>query len=114
MKKEKQRQYHRLVYPDSYRPSLMIDNVYDYEIADVSEYGLKVKVDDDLAFMVDDSVMAAIAFPGGKEFDLSGKVVRVEQGFAGLQLNAPLPQSVITSEALYIIRNFPSAQQLQA
>ena len=114
MKNEKQRQHHRLVYPDSYRPSLMMDASYDYEIADVSEYGLKVKVNDDLAFMVDDSVIASIAFPDGKEFDLSGRVVRVDQGYAGLQLDAPLPQSIITTEALYLIRHFPAARQLQA
>ena len=114
MKNEKQRQYHRLVYPDAYRPSLMMDAAYDYEIADVSEFGLRVKVNDDLAFMVDDTVRAIIAFPDGKEFDLSGQVVRVDQGYAGLQLDAPLPQSVITAEALYLMRNFPDARKLQA
>lgn len=114
MKNEKQRQYHRLVYPDSYRPSLMMDASYNYEIADVSEFGLKVKVDDDLGLMVNDTVRAVISFPYGKEFDLSGQVVRVDNGYAGLQLDEPLPQSVITSEALYLIRNFPAARELQA
>jgi len=114
MKNEKQRPHHRLVYPVDYRPSLLMDDAYGYEINDVSEYGLKVKVDDDLAFMVAYTVRATITFPDGKEFDLSGQVVRVDQGFAGLQLDAPLPQSVITSEALFLMRNFPEARQLQA
>jgi PilZ domain len=106
MKDQKQREYYRLAYPGSYRPSFMID-IDNYEIEDVSEYGVKVKVNEDPAFMVDDNFMATIAFPDGKEFDLSGQVVRIDHGFAGLQLNTPLPLSLIRSESLYIINNFP-------
>ena len=103
MKDEKQRVYYRLAYPDSCRPKLVMD-FQDYEIEDVSEYGVKVKIDDDLTFMADDTVMATIAFPDGKEFDLIGKVVRVEQGYAGLHLDAPLPLELIRAEAEYVIK----------
>lgn len=106
MKNEKQREYFRLAYPDSYRPSLMVA-AEDYEVEDISEYGVKVKVSDDLDFVVDDSVMAVISFPDGKEFDLSGQVVRVEEGYAGVQLETPLPVDFIRSEALYVMQNFP-------
>jgi hypothetical protein len=105
MKDQKTRDYYRLAYPHSYRPSLMMD-VDNYEIEDVSEYGLKVKIDEDPAFMVDDKIMGVIAFPDGREFDLSGQVVRINEGYAGLQLETPLPLSVIRSEHLYIINNF--------
>ncbi len=110
MLEEKQRQYYRLIYPDSYRPSLMLD-VFEYEIEDVSEYGLKVKTDNDPVFMVEDEVLATIAFPDGKEFELSGHVVRVDEGFAGIALDSPLPDSLIKSEALYVIQNFPGSLQ---
>ena len=110
MLNEKQRQYYRLIYPDSYRPSLMLD-VFEYEVEDVSEYGLKVKTDDDPVFMVNDEVLATIAFPDGKEFELSGQVVRVKQGFAGIELESPLPVSLIESEALYVIQNFSASSQ---
>ena len=105
MKNTSQREFYRLAYPNSYRPTLWID-VDQYEIEDVSEYGMKVKIDDDLAFMVDDKVAATIAFPGGREFDLSGQVVRLDEGYAGLQLKTPLPLNVIRSESLYIMTNF--------
>lgn len=108
MLNEKQRQYYRLIYPDSYRPSLMLD-VFAYEVEDVSEYGLKVKTDNDPVFMVNDDVMATIAFPDGKEFELSGQVVRVEQGFAGIELDSPLPGNLIRSEALYVTQNFSNS-----
>jgi len=106
MKGQKQREYYRLVYPDSYRPSLMM-SIDNYEIEDVSEYGIKLRVEEDSAFMVNDNIMATIAFPDGREFDLSGHVVRVDQSCAGLVLDTPLPLSVIRSETLYIIANYP-------
>jgi len=101
-----QREYYRLEYPRTHRPSLVID-VDNYEIEDVSEFGVKVKINDDPAFMVDDSVIATIAFPDGREFDLSGQVVRIQDEYAGLQLETPLPLSVIRSESLYVMTNFP-------
>ncbi|MDH5473324.1 MAG: PilZ domain-containing protein [Gammaproteobacteria bacterium] len=110
MKAEKQRKYFRLTYPASYRPTLLLD-AFDYEIEDISEYGLKVKTNNDPAFMVDDTVMAIIAFPGGREFDLSGQVVRMDQGYVGLQLETPLPNSIIKSEALYLMTNFVASNQ---
>ncbi|RDH84041.1 MAG: hypothetical protein DIZ80_07865 [endosymbiont of Galathealinum brachiosum] len=105
MKDNKQREYFRLAYPQVHRPSLVID-IDNYEIADVSEYGMKVKIDDDPAFLVDDSVIAIIAFPDGREFDLSGQVIRVDHGYAGLQLETPIPLSVIRSETLYLMNTY--------
>ena len=109
IKDEKQREYYRLAYPDSCRPSLVMD-VDNFDIADVSEYGVKVRVDEDPAFMVDDNIFATIAFPDGREFDLSGHVVRIDQGYAGLQLDTPLPLSVIRSEHLYLMNNYASTE----
>ncbi len=104
MQNEKQREYFRLKFPHINRPKLMLD-IDQYEVEDISEFGVKVKVDDDPAFMIDDNVMAIIAFPDGREYDLSGHVVRLDEGFAGLQLDTPLPMSLIKSEAMYVIFN---------
>lgn len=103
-----QREYFRLAYPQTYRPCLVVD-IDQYEIEDVSEYGMKVKIDQDPAFMIKDTIRAVIAFPDGKEFDLSGKVVRIDKGYAGLQLETPLPLSLIRSETLHIMNNFSSS-----
>lgn len=105
MKDYNQREYFRLVYPQAHRPTLIVD-IDNYEIEDVSEYGMKVRIDNDPAFMVDDSIIATIAFPDGKEFDLSGQVVRIDDEYAGLQLETPLPLSVIRAESLYIMNNY--------
>ena len=107
MKENKQREYFRLTYPKIHRPSLVMD-IDNYEISDVSEYGMKVKIDDDPAFMVDDSVIAIISFPDGREFDLSGQVIRIDHGYAALQLETPIPLSVIRSETLFLMNNYSS------
>ena len=107
MKENKQREYFRLAYPKIHRPSLVMD-IDNYEISDVSEYGMKVKIDDDPAFMVDDSVIAIITFLDGREFDLSGQVIRIDNGYAGLQLETPIPLSVIRTETLFLMNNYSS------
>ena len=106
MNEYNQREYFRLAYPQAYRPSLVIDDIENYEIEDVSEFGMKVRIDNDPAFMVNDSVIGTIAFPNGREFDLSGQIVRINEGYAGLQLETPLPLSLIRSETLYIMTNY--------
>lgn len=102
MKEFNEREFTRLAYPEAHRPLLMVD-VDKFEIVDVSEYGMKVKTDNDPAFMINDQVSAVIEFTDGKEFDLSGQVVRLGHNYAGLHLQTPLPQGVISSESLYLI-----------
>ncbi len=106
MQNVKQREYFRLAYPQVHRPKLLMEDE-GYEVEDVSEYGVKVKIDSDLAFMIHDHVMATIEFPDGREFDLSASVVRIDHEYAGLQLETPLPNSLIRSEALNVMYNFP-------
>jgi len=87
----------RLTYPNKRRASLILD-VDNYEVIDVSECGAKVKTNEDTDFVVDDSFMAIIALQDGREFDLSGHVVHVQQDYAGLKFETPLPKNIIKSE----------------
>ncbi|MCW9015111.1 MAG: PilZ domain-containing protein [Gammaproteobacteria bacterium] len=107
MNNEKQREYFRLAYPQVHRPVLSFD--YDqYDIEDISEFGIKIIVDsDDPTFAMGDHVMAMIVFPEGREFDIGGHVVRIQDGYVGLQLDTPLPQSLIRSEAMQVLYNQP-------
>ncbi|MDH5767265.1 MAG: PilZ domain-containing protein [Gammaproteobacteria bacterium] len=102
----KQRQHYRLNYPEVYRPLLVVD-VCDYEIEDISQYGLKFKVDDDLSFLIEDEILAVITFPSGKEYELSGQVIRVDQGYVSVKLDTPLPLDLIKSESLHVHYHFP-------
>jgi PilZ domain len=104
MKNEKQREYFRLKFPVSYRPSFLM-GPDSYKIVDVSEYGMKLKLNQFPVFTVKDNVRGAISFLDGAKCNLSGQVVRIEPGFAGLHLSTQIPPDLIKTEALYIIEH---------
>ncbi|RDH85995.1 MAG: hypothetical protein DIZ80_00545 [endosymbiont of Galathealinum brachiosum] len=100
MKEFNQRAHARVSYPTADRPSLVFD-IESYDVVDISKYGLKVFTDNDLAFLKNDSVIALIVFLDGREFNLTGHVVRLGHNYAGLQLDTPLPLDVIEAEAMH-------------
>ena len=102
---EQKREYFRVEFPHSYRPSLAMD-VDKYEIEDVSEFGMRFNAGDDNSFIVDDLIIGSIIFPDGQDFELSGQVIRVNDGFVSLQLAEPLPLSKIRAEHLYLISHY--------
>jgi len=102
---ERKREYFRVEFPHSYRPSLTMD-VDKYEIEDVSEYGVKFKSTEANEFMLDDLIIGTIIFPDGKDFELSGQVIRVDDCYVSLHLAEPLPLSKIRSEHLYLISHY--------
>lgn len=103
---EKQRMHFRLNYPEAYRPTFILDQDT-FEVENISQYGVKVIISTDLGFMLQDSIFAIIAFPEGREFDLDGHIVRIEDNCICLHLDSPLPSSVIKSEALNVMYKYP-------
>ncbi|MCW9015116.1 MAG: PilZ domain-containing protein [Gammaproteobacteria bacterium] len=103
MNDHKQRGFYRVAYPRVQRPVLAFE--FDqYEVEDISEFGIKIKVDDnDPTFMAGDHVMSMIVFPQGREFDISGHVVRVQDGCVGMQLDTALPKGFVRNEALEML-----------
>ena len=103
MTEYKQREFPRISYPRETRPILAFE--YDeYEVEDISEHGIKIIIDQgDPSFMAGDHLMSMIVFPKGREFDIDGRVVRVEDNHVGVQLDAALPKSLIRSEALDLL-----------
>ena len=102
---EQKREYFRVEFPQSYRPSLEMD-VDHYEIADVSEFGIRFNAGGDNSFTINDLIIGTIVFPDGKDFELSGQVTRIDDGYVSLELAEPLPLSKIRAEHLYLIGNY--------
>ena len=102
MNNEKQREHFRLKFPVSYRPSFLVGKD-SYKIVDISEYGVKLKLDEPSVFSVKDDFRGFISFLDGMQCSFSGQVVRIEPGFAGLRLSTQIPPVLIRTEALYII-----------
>lgn len=101
---DQKREYFRVEFPRSYQPSLELD-LDSYEILDVSEFGVRFRVEGDNPFMTDELVVANIIFPDEESFELSGHIVRIDGHFVSMELTSPLPLSKIRQVHLYLIRN---------
>ena len=101
---EQKREYFRVAFPRSYHPSLELD-IETYEIQDVSEFGVKFKVEGDNPFMANELVIASIIFPDDEKFELSGQIVRIDGDYVSMELASPLPLHKIRAVHLHMIRN---------
>ncbi len=99
------REYFRVEFPHSYRPNLTM-SAETYEIEDVSEYGVKFKVETITHFTLDEMVIVSVVFPDGEEYELSGQVVRIDDDAVSLQLLTPIPLSKIRAEHLHLIQHY--------
>jgi PilZ domain len=101
---EQKREHFRVTFPRSYHPSLELDSET-YEIYDVSEFGVKFKVDGDNPFMANELVIASIIFPDDEMIELSGQIVRIDGDYVSMKLASPLPLGKIRAAHLHIIKN---------
>ena len=104
---EQRREYFRLEYPETYRPTLQSRNE-DYEVVDLSEFGVKFKVNDIEPFLLGDEVAANIRFHDDEYFECRGKVIRFGQAEVVINLSDPLPLQKIRSEHIYLINKYSS------
>ena len=102
---EQKREYFRVEFPNIYRPFLVMNNEK-FEIEDVSEFGMRFKVDELNLFLVNELIVADIVFPDGNMFELSGNIVRIDNGYVSMELSIPLPLSKIRAEHTYLLKHF--------
>lgn len=105
MKNEKHRQHFRLSYPYVYRPTLHMD-LDEFEVENISRSGLKVLTGSDLHYHLHDTVMCTISFSDGREYGLGGQVARTTDNYVCLQLDTPLPISLMRSEVINVMKNY--------
>jgi hypothetical protein len=102
---EQKREYFRVEFPRDYHPNLTM-SADTYEIEDVSEFGLKFKVETTHPFTLDELVMATIVFPDGEEYELSGQIVRIDHSSVSMLLETPVPLNKIRAEHLHLIQHY--------
>ena len=106
-KMEYHRDYFRVEFPKTYYPVMHLEEGQ-YEVVDVSERGVRFKINDDNKFKEKEELVAIIQFPDGDIFDCSGQVVRMDDHAVSLSLSSPLPLKKIRSEHLYLLNHFPA------
>jgi len=94
------RNFARLVYPSSKRPTLKIKE-HELEVIDISEEGLKLLNPMQKGF--GEKVYGTVALLSGKSIDITGKIVWQAEGTFGL-LTTRIPSSTIIEEIRTLLR----------
>ena len=106
------REFFRVVYPVTDRPTLEIDGK-EYQIVDLSEFGIKFFTHSVGAFYANLPVRIQITFHDGKTLNLLGTILRLEgegeeEEIAVILLSKEIPTSRIMKEQRYLINKYPT------
>ena len=113
---ESNRQFFRLSYPRSGRPGFILDGK-SYEVAEVSEYGLRVALPSTEAdeWSIESTVCGRVCFSDGGTFDVVGEIVRFEdvgnELHCALHLSEGIPYARIVAEQRFMLQVFPAAKK---
>lgn len=103
-----QRQYFRLQYPSTERPTLVIQDI-EFKVLDLSEYGVRFNTYGLITVEKDDLVDMEIRFVQGDSLDLSGHVIRVEESEVSIHLLGCIPSERIRADELSLRKKYAYA-----
>jgi hypothetical protein len=102
---EQRREYYRVQYPLADRPVLSAKTGR-FEVIDVSEYGVRFKLDAEHHFEPGMSLIARIRFADGHEYECCGEVLRCDADMVSAKLLKPIPMQRILSESAYLLLTY--------
>ena len=102
---EQKREYYRVEYPLNDRPALLsMDD--EFEVVDISEGGLKFKVEASEHFSVGDELGGKIKFSDNYTFDCKGKIIRIDDDNVAINYAHHLPLERVRLEHLLLIKKY--------
>jgi PilZ domain-containing protein len=96
------REFYRIPYPTIARPWLVVQS-YEFEVMDVSERGLRFKVGSVVPPAPGEGVAGTVRFRRGEEVQVSGVILRIEDGEAAVQLEQGIPLRVVLDEQRFLL-----------
>lgn len=103
---DERRQNYRIIYPDTYRPSLVIRNTQ-FEIIDLSENGVRFKLKENVK-LPGDLFHAEVRLHDDSSVEILGKIIRIGgEDAAMFMLVKKIPYQIILAEQAYL-RNMDS------
>lgn len=100
------RQNYRIIYPETYHPSLVIRNI-PFDIMDLSETGLRFKLKDNVK-LPGDLFHAEVKLHDNSNVEILGRIIRISgQHAAMFMVVKKIPYQIILSEQAYL-RNMNS------
>mgnify|MGYP006328910519 CR=1 FL=1 len=105
VEKSQNRQFFRIEYPRSERPTLHL-NKKQYVVLDVSEQGICFEIPVEHGFQAGDRIIGRIDFCKRTQVDIRGSVLRLSEASCAVTLSHHLPLPLIMSEQRYLFANF--------
>ncbi|MDH5736004.1 MAG: PilZ domain-containing protein [Gammaproteobacteria bacterium] len=102
---EQKREYYRVEYPINDRP-VLLSRDKKFEVIDISEGGVKFRVDNNGCFLVGDVLGVSIRFSDNYIFNCMGKIVRVDNENVAVNNLHHIPLERIRSEHLQLIQKY--------
>ncbi|MDO9122623.1 MAG: PilZ domain-containing protein [Anaerolineaceae bacterium] len=95
------RQNYRIIYPETYHPSLMIRNIQ-YDILDLSETGVRFKLKENVK-LPGDLFHAEVKLHNDSTVEILGRIIRITgQHAAMFMVVKKIPYQVILAEQAYL------------
>ncbi|MDP3721165.1 MAG: PilZ domain-containing protein [Anaerolineaceae bacterium] len=95
------RQNYRIIYPETYHPSLMIRNIQ-YDILDLSETGVRFKLKENVK-LPGDLFHAEVKLHNDSNVEILGRIIRITgQHAAMFMVVKKIPYQVILAEQAYL------------
>jgi len=104
---EQRREYYRVEYPILDRPVLSA-KAGQFEVIDVSEFGVRFKQENPCLFEPGMHLDARIRFNDGNEFECRGRVLRCDEESVSAQLHKPISMQRIRAESIYLLQTYNS------
>lgn len=96
------RNHYRVTYPFAERPTFQIGWT-SFEVVECSESGLRYDLGERHCPTIGSQVAGRVVFRSGETIDVTGDVVRLQDGFVALVLQAPaIPFGLVIREQRYL------------
>jgi hypothetical protein len=98
---DERRQNYRIIYPDTYHPSLIIRNV-EFDIMDLSETGLRFKLKENIK-LPGDLFHAEVKLHDNSNVEILGRIIRISgQHAAMFMVVKKIPYQIILAEQAFL------------
>jgi len=96
-----EREHYRIQYPAAARPHIAVEG-RSFEVIDLSERGVRFRLDEGLSFSLRDEVTGTIRFRRNESVEVMGVVVRVTGREIALKLDVGVPLRSIIEEQRFL------------
>ena len=96
-----EREHYRILYPTGARPRIVIEG-RSHEVIDISERGVRFRVDEELTLGVGDQILGQVRFKRTDPVIVSGAVLRIVGREIAAELETGVPLKAMIEEQRYL------------